>query len=73
MNKLHAEIDLLYQQLNIPTGITQLNTLNLGRLNCESAFSESNLIAHSERLSKEIRWAESKEDRSALKSQKSML
>lgn len=43
MNKLHAEIDLLYQQLNIPTGITQLNnTLNLGRLNCERAFSETN-------------------------------
>ena len=39
MNKLHAEIDLLYQQLNIPTGITRLNnTLNLGRLNREDAF-----------------------------------
>lgn len=43
MNKLHAEIYLLYQQLNIPTGITRLNnTLNLGRLNREDAFSESN-------------------------------
>lgn len=30
MNNLHAEVDLLYQQLNIPTGTMQLNnTLNL--------------------------------------------
>ena len=43
MNNLHAEVDLLYQQLNIPTGTMQLNnTLNLGKLNRENAFSESN-------------------------------
>lgn len=43
MNNLHAEVDLLYQQLNIPTGTIQLNnTLNLGKLNRENAFSESN-------------------------------
>lgn len=42
MNNLHAEVDLLYQQLNIPTGTMQLNnTLNLGKLNRENAFSES--------------------------------
>ena len=43
MNNLHAEVDLLYQQLNIPTGTMQLNnTLKLGKLNRENAFSESN-------------------------------
>ena len=43
MNNLHAEVDLSYQQLNIPTGTMQLNnTLNLGKLNRENAFSESN-------------------------------
>ena len=43
MNNLHAEVDLLYQQLNIPTGTMQLNnTLNLGKLNRENAFPESN-------------------------------
>lgn len=43
MNNLHAEVDLLYQQLNIPTGTMQLNnTLNLGKLNRENTFSESN-------------------------------
>ena len=43
MNNLHAEVDLLYQQLNIPTCTMQLNnTLNLGKLNRENAFSESN-------------------------------
>lgn len=43
MNNLHAEVYLLYQQLNIPTGTMQLNnTLNLGKLNRENAFSESN-------------------------------
>ncbi len=43
MNNLHAEVDLLYQQLNITNGTMQLNnTLNLGKLNRENAFSESN-------------------------------